>query len=139
MREIKFRGKNKHTGPWHYGSLLNPTEGYHFPQIWDWQIDVPYPVLEETVGESTGLLDKDGKEIYEGDVVRWSGNFETRVVCYESAVHWGQGGWDILGAEVQGSRIVELLGEVIKDEQANVEIIGNIYEHGHLLERNNGE
>lgn len=82
----------------------------------------------------TGLLDKDGKEIYEGDVVRWSDNFEKRVFCYESAVHWGQGGWDILGAEVQGSRIVELLGEVIKDEQANVEIIGNIHENPELLE-----
>jgi len=83
--------------------------------------------------QSTGLVDKDGKEIFESDVVRWSDNFEKRVFCYESAVRWGQGGWDILGHEVQGKRIVELLGEVIRDEQANVEIIGNVYEHPDLL------
>lgn len=60
-REIKFRGKDAITGKWAYG-FYYPSKGHSI--IRD-EKDCECIVLPESVGQFTGLCDKNGKEIYE--------------------------------------------------------------------------
>ncbi|MFE5643269.1 YopX family protein [Rhodococcus sp. NPDC056516] len=127
-RVIRFRGRHVVTGEWFYGSLLAPNiigvieqndkrDGRgRRPELAEFCVVDP-----ETVGQFVGLLDRSNKEIYEGDILQ-SGRALTRprIVTFSQAQFI-----------LEGS-MLSLSGEIGTNE--NIEVIGNLYEHPHLLE-----
>ena len=123
MREIKFRGKSIGGREWAYGGYFkNSEENGMVHYIFDGGNKGAVSILSETVGEYTGIKDRNGKEIYEGDVVCTS-------LLIPGEVKWGD---DIACFEVVHSLGSRGLFGYIK-EGPGVLVIGNVHENPDLL------
>jgi len=123
MREIKFRAWDKKEE-----EIINNIHEINPSFTTGPQIFFLNKYLEDDnfeVMQYTGLLDKNGKEIYEGDVLEW----EERRVIDSRVVEFDDGGFWIIGKKNEPWR------ERFMPSEATREIIGNIYENPDLIKK----
>ena len=123
MREILFRGKTFCDGDWVYGGITWNSSRKKFFIHTDWE---EAKVIPETVGQYTGLTDKNGKKIFEGDILE--GDLEDSLdpgAKWRSEIIWGKFGWNC-----KGNKISLPMDECDIREG---EVIGNIHDNPELL------
>lgn len=131
MREILFRGKTDETGRWIYGDLEHDTDGVL--QILGIHSAFAHNVIPETVGQFTGLTDKNGVKIFEGDICRFVVvDRKGKAAQYVGTVKFDDGSFVI--DTVTDNFEFELKGTFWEDD--NFEVIGNIHDSSGLLTEN---
>lgn len=158
MREILFRGKNADNGEWVYGSYFahqkirlcivrDESEVEENTQhlivqdalACDWGFKngmQVVDVLPETVGEYTGLTDKNGKKIFEGDILQDKFG-QIKIVDYSD--EWGAFRTCFVRALNDEGKIVATVGgaSFVGTIWRKYEVIGNIHDNPELLEVKN--
>ncbi|WP_239752786.1 YopX family protein [Mammaliicoccus sp. J-M40] len=104
--------------------------------------DIDPPYFKEDLGkawvllQSTGLFDKNGKEIYEGDILKENSMVGIvkfgRYLDYEY-IQYGLDGW-LFSEKLKLGFVDTPLTEYVLDPHCSIEVIGNKFEHPHLLE-----
>lgn len=87
MREYKFRGYDVNCKKWVYGDLVHDKK-VTVTGLEDRVKVGGYEVVPESVGLWTGLKDKNGKEIYKGDIVRWDRDQKMYVVVFRNGMFY---------------------------------------------------
>ena len=133
MREILFRGKTLDKGEWVYGNLItDDNDVYILTQenlsrgidIGGWIDGVQScEVIPETVGQYTGLRDKNGERIFEGDIIK--------SIAAWYVVEFENGGYGL--SPFGKGKLIPIMGHWNFNGN-EVEVIGNIHDNPELLE-----
>ena len=147
MREIKFRGFHEHKdgktvitingekkrGTWVYGVpiktkigifIIDEENPHYCSQYFYMEIQMPKLVIPETVGQFPSLKDKNGKEIYEGDVMQGARSGDKYKVIFSEGCY-------------QVSNLTNPSANLSLISNGCFEIIGDMFENPELLEGNN--
>ena len=129
MREIKFRlwdGKR-----FHYWGYLK--EGISKNLVFTSPPQLGTPLTQEEMRDRskqfTGLKDKNGKEIYEGDIIQWSHKSWDVSAVKRAVINWDYIGWAVDGVKSFNRDAIDSFGV----DFSKCNIIGNIYENPELL------
>lgn len=133
MREILFRAKRKDNGEWVEGGFSQ----YDCPDPFGAAVEMPsiikygepcslfwFEVDPETVGQYTGLKDKNGKKIFEGDIVNAERTYNKE--NYTGSIVFWNGCFAVQDAKTRNVPAVDLFDVF--------EVIGNIHDNQELLE-----
>ena len=123
MREILFRGKRMDNGEWVEGDLHKNTDfsKAHIHPVGERVRS--FDVIPETVGQYTGLTDKNGNKIFEGDIVELHFSGARGVVIFDKYCY-------MIEVHAFGGMERNIIGEYDKDV---LEVIGNVYDSPELL------
>lgn len=134
MNEILFRGKRLDTGEWAYGFaviyeqyayILVPTS-YEANGV---GID-SFPVDPESIGRYSGIIDKNGRKVFEGDIYAWVdkyGDYCACLICFGEFFEYDY---------INGFYVKSLLGDIFSfagSEFSEIEISGNIHDNPELF------
>ena len=137
MRTIKFRARRKN-GEWVVGNFI-----HHFATCFKnkerYSIFLPKPkndndgywvedIEPDTIGQFTGLYDAHGKEIYEGDILKWKADNRLYAVIF----NWGMfyASVEVCNQEIYGGFPLHSLAD-----EKGIEIVGNIYDNPELKKK----
>ena len=140
MREILFKGKRVDNGEWVYGFIVealncvtDKNETFIIEQDATYftygEFACAVEVKPETVGQFTGLCDKNGKKIFEGDIIEFTNKYIHKKgrakIVFEAFK------WKYSGCYYGGNPGVWLC---IDDKSVEFEVIGNVHDNPELLE-----
>lgn len=144
MREILFRGKRIDNGEWVEGALFQCDDGTMYiatsmlspPEDGGPAMVACHMVYDNTVGQYTGLTDKNGKRIFEGDIYTWrdGGDYHACLICFGN---YFDGYANRYATMAHGFYVKPLDGGTFNFAGAGyseIEISGNIHDNPELLE-----
>ena len=163
MREILFRGKRIDNGEWVYGYYIKHTTAKIFIRCIGKDCTQSYEVIPESVGQYTGLKDKNGKRVFEDDIVRYYHYKKSLVPVTDikpEENHYGKDEESGLPLAYRTTKVIRYKGHVelhpvkgmtinlknrcqwwrhvnYEDDSINsdrLEVIGNIHDNPELLE-----
>ncbi len=140
MREILFRGKRIDNGEWESGGVQTGRLPHHEGKVWiiDKATNYLTPVDPATVGEYTGLADKNGLKVFEGDILKVV-EVNPEVNEYSSPVRWESG--EYLLDESPTIAVPLAIYATEANHQMNplfeIEVIGNIHDNPEFLQEEN--
>lgn len=143
MRQIEFRAKAMF-GIWLFGDIVHYSEDEVYITPVDVEIchlkEQGFPVVADTVGQYTGLCDKNGTEIYEGDIIRYEEHEGYLLESFIAEVVFENGAFGY-------RRKNSMLGDIgvfepfckhdcLKEDFLNyVEVVGDVYDDKYLLNK----
>lgn len=153
MKEILFRGKSKYSGKWIYGCLVKlgkesfsdadrygitdkgiPIGGMNV--CYNFQVD---EVLPETIGQFTGLIDKNDRPIFEGDIIKLYTGQLRKVFFNEETLQWEMCFVDVKPCEVNHlintQPLANITIEIAYGYPCSTEVVGNIWDNPELLRK----
>ena len=139
-REILFRGKLEYNGKWIYGDLLQYENGdvaIFGEKLSSFgcectEMSKRDRVIPDTIGQYTGLKDKDGNKIFEGDILEYIGKRKDNMnKVYRRKIVFHEGMFALLSKELQAYSALK--HHCMEDGRFAWRVIGNVHDNPELM------